>query len=85
MANSPRRSAGSPMTAAACAATSRRARESGARLEEERNRLAALMSELAEGVLVCNAEGGSCSTTSARGSSFPATRRCSAWAARSSA
>jgi DNA polymerase-3 subunit epsilon len=34
-----------------------RARESGARLEEERNRLAALMSELAEGVLVCNAEG----------------------------
>jgi DNA polymerase-3 subunit epsilon len=34
-----------------------RAREAGARLEEERNRLAALMSELAEGVLVCNAEG----------------------------
>jgi len=34
-----------------------RTRESGARLEEERNRLAALMSELAEGVLVCNAEG----------------------------
>jgi DNA polymerase III subunit epsilon len=31
--------------------------ESGARLEEERNRLAALMSELSEGVLVCNAEG----------------------------
>ena len=28
-----------------------------ARLEEERNRLAALMSELAEGVLLCNAEG----------------------------
>ena len=34
-----------------------RARESGAKLEEERNRLAALMSELSEGVLVCNAEG----------------------------
>ncbi len=31
--------------------------ESGSRLEEERNRLAALMSELSEGVLVCNAEG----------------------------
>ena len=29
----------------------------GARLEEERNRLAALMSELSEGVLLCNAEG----------------------------
>ena len=28
-----------------------------ARLEEERNRLAAMMSELSEGVLVCNAEG----------------------------
>lgn len=35
----------------------RRARETGAKLEEERNRLAALMAELAEGVLVCNAEG----------------------------
>jgi DNA polymerase-3 subunit epsilon len=34
-----------------------RSRESGAKLAEERNRLAALMSELAEGVLVCNAEG----------------------------
>ena len=34
-----------------------RAKEAGARLEEERNRLAALMSELSEGVLVCNAEG----------------------------
>ncbi len=34
-----------------------RYRESGAKLAEERNRLAALMSELAEGVLVCNAEG----------------------------
>jgi DNA polymerase-3 subunit epsilon len=34
-----------------------RVRESLAHLEEERNRLAALMSELAEGVLVCNAEG----------------------------
>ena len=31
--------------------------ESNARLEEERNRLAALMSELAEGVLVCNEDG----------------------------
>lgn len=31
--------------------------ESGSRLEEERNRLAALMSELSEGVLLCNAEG----------------------------
>ena len=31
--------------------------ESNARLEEERNRLAALMSELSEGVLLCNAEG----------------------------
>ena len=31
--------------------------ESSARLEEERNRLAALMSELSEGVLLCNAEG----------------------------
>jgi DNA polymerase-3 subunit epsilon len=35
----------------------RHARETAARLEEERNRLAALMAELAEGVLVCNAEG----------------------------
>ena len=34
-----------------------RARDSRSRLEEERNRLAALMSELAEGVLVCNVEG----------------------------
>jgi DNA polymerase-3 subunit epsilon len=34
-----------------------RTREAGARLEEERNRLAALMSELSEGVMVCNAEG----------------------------
>lgn len=31
--------------------------EAGAKLAEERNRLAALMSELAEGVLVCNVEG----------------------------
>ena len=31
--------------------------QSNARLEEERNRLAALMSELSEGVLLCNAEG----------------------------
>ena len=35
----------------------RHAREASAKLEEERNRLAALMSELSEGVLVCNAEG----------------------------
>ncbi|MCX7960413.1 MAG: exonuclease domain-containing protein [Burkholderiales bacterium] len=35
----------------------RRAQEAAARLEEERNRLAALMAELADGVLVCNAEG----------------------------
>jgi DNA polymerase-3 subunit epsilon len=35
----------------------RRVQEAGARLEEERNRLAALMSELVEGVLVCNTEG----------------------------
>lgn len=34
-----------------------RVRESLAHLEEERNRLAALMSELVEGVVVCNAEG----------------------------
>jgi len=34
-----------------------RVRDALAHLEEERNRLAALMSELAEGVLVCNAEG----------------------------
>ena len=34
-----------------------RAGASNARLEEERNRLAALMSELSEGVLLCNAEG----------------------------
>ena len=34
-----------------------RASEAGAKLAEERNRLAALMSELSEGVLVCNAEG----------------------------
>lgn len=34
-----------------------RAGASTARLEEERNRLAALMSELSEGVLLCNAEG----------------------------
>jgi DNA polymerase-3 subunit epsilon len=31
--------------------------EAGSRLEEERNRLAALMSELSEGVLVCNEQG----------------------------
>jgi DNA polymerase-3 subunit epsilon len=31
--------------------------ESGARLEEERNRLAALMSDLSQAVLLCNAEG----------------------------
>lgn len=31
--------------------------ESGLRLEEERNRLSALMSELSQGVLLCNAEG----------------------------
>jgi DNA polymerase-3 subunit epsilon len=34
-----------------------RAAEAHASLEEERNRLAALMSELAQGVIVCNAEG----------------------------
>jgi len=34
-----------------------RAIEARTRLEEERNRLAALMSELTQGVLVCNAEG----------------------------
>ncbi len=34
-----------------------RARVAGAKLEEERNRLAALMSELSEGVMVCNAQG----------------------------
>jgi DNA polymerase-3 subunit epsilon len=34
-----------------------RAGLSSSRLEEERNRLAALMSELSEGVLLCNAEG----------------------------
>ena len=34
-----------------------RSSEAGAKLEEERNRLAALMSELSEGVLLCNAEG----------------------------
>jgi DNA polymerase-3 subunit epsilon len=34
-----------------------RGAEARARVEEERNRLAALMSELAEGVLVCNVEG----------------------------
>ncbi len=34
-----------------------RAGVANARLEEERNRLAALMSELSEGVLLCNAEG----------------------------
>ncbi len=37
--------------------TEARVAESNARLKEERNRLAALMSELAAGVLVCNAEG----------------------------
>jgi DNA polymerase-3 subunit epsilon len=35
-----------------------RAAEARSHLEEERNRLAALMSELSQGVLVCNAEGG---------------------------
>lgn len=35
----------------------RRVKEAGAKLEEERNRLAALVSDLSEGVLVCNAEG----------------------------
>ena len=34
-----------------------RVAESNARVEEERNRLAALMSELSEGVLVCNEQG----------------------------
>ena len=34
-----------------------RVSEAGSRLEEERNRLAALMSELSQAVLVCNAEG----------------------------
>jgi DNA polymerase-3 subunit epsilon len=34
-----------------------RVAEAGASLEEERNRLAALMSELSEGVLVCNEQG----------------------------
>jgi DNA polymerase III subunit epsilon len=34
-----------------------RAKASNARLEEERNRLAALMSELSEGVLLCNVDG----------------------------
>jgi DNA polymerase III subunit epsilon len=34
-----------------------RAADTHARLEEERNRLAALMSELSQGVLVCNSEG----------------------------
>ena len=34
-----------------------RIREANARLEEERNRLAALMSELAQSVVVCNVEG----------------------------
>ena len=34
-----------------------RVAESGARLAEERNRLAALMSELSEGVIVCNEQG----------------------------
>jgi DNA polymerase-3 subunit epsilon len=34
-----------------------RVAESGARLEEERNRLAALMSELSEGVIACNEQG----------------------------
>ena len=34
-----------------------RAAEARTRLEEERNRLAALMSELSQGILVCNAEG----------------------------
>ena len=34
-----------------------RSAEARTRLEEERNRLAALMSELSQGVLVCNAEG----------------------------
>jgi DNA polymerase-3 subunit epsilon len=37
--------------------TDARIGESSARLEEERNRLAALMSELSEGVLVCNEQG----------------------------
>ncbi|HYQ99820.1 MAG TPA: exonuclease domain-containing protein [Casimicrobiaceae bacterium] len=35
----------------------RRVREANARLEQERNRLAALMSELAQSVIVCNVEG----------------------------
>jgi DNA polymerase-3 subunit epsilon len=34
-----------------------RVREANARIEQERNRLAALMSELAQSVIVCNAEG----------------------------
>lgn len=38
-------------------ASDARVRDALSRLEEERNRLAALMSELVEGVLVCNAEG----------------------------
>ncbi len=35
----------------------RRIREANARIEEEKNRLAALMSELAQSVVVCNVEG----------------------------
>ncbi len=35
----------------------RQVREANARIEEERNRLAALMSELAQSVIVCNVEG----------------------------
>ncbi|MEO8676446.1 MAG: exonuclease domain-containing protein [Casimicrobiaceae bacterium] len=35
----------------------RRVRDANARLEQERNRLAALMSELAQSVIVCNVEG----------------------------
>ncbi len=35
----------------------RRVQEANARIEQERNRLAALMSELAQSVVVCNAEG----------------------------
>ena len=61
------------------------AAEARSRLEEERNRLAALMSELTQGVMVCNAEGIICCTTSRSGAfrrdgCRPARQRWSAWA-----
>ena len=62
---------------AAATTSTRRVREANARIEQERNRLAALMSELAQSVVVCNVEG--------RILLYNARARCSSCASRSTA